>query len=529
MYSYLKQFHRDEGGATATIIALTLTVLIGFAALAIDMSYANSTRTELQVTASAAALAGVQQLEDFNDDSLADNDKWREGAVEYAYRNMALSKHGNILETACGSYTPGGGVTPGTECADVQLGDWDPQCALTAEPHLRSLCFTASTDGAVEHDAVRVYAHRNQTNRNPLGLFLAPVIGLAEQDINVSATAWATAYTGDDCYQRGIIAEEWVDMDGDNTFVDGVCVYGDRGVKYQSDNCFQGGDEDPQPPELCGEPKTAEYGMQVMTCSEECDRGPGEWDEQGGPNPGMDDAQAYGSRDPALAELQALEGFVSAVEAGFFDNTPPGSWGGEYDYEKFADPDNMIGPVVCAESNGCSMPSSGKLVPGTIYDLRNGTADIPQDVHSNVAIIADVITLQSGSTLTNAVLMAKHEVVIDGNIDKVVIASRDLVKLGSDIVVGDPNLVCPENVTVAIYSQGQFTIQSDVTVANTQLITGNSIDTLDLQSNNNYYGVTIQSNGNINLGSDNFFRGCPTGTLDGPKDLIAGLLVRLVD
>ncbi len=43
------------------------------------------------------------------------------------------------------------------------------------------------------------------------------------------------------------------------------------------------------------------------------------------------------------------------------------------------------------------------------------------------------------------------------------------------------------------------------------------------------YGVTIQSNGNINLGSNNFFQGCPTDTLEGPKDLIAGLLVRLVN
>ena len=125
--------------------------------------------------------------------------------------------------------------------------------------------------------------------------------------------------------------------------------------------------------------------------------------------------------------------------------------------------------------------------------------------------------------------MATDEIVIDGNINNVVIASRDLVKLGSNIVVGDPNVNCPDNVTVAIYAQGKFTIQSNTTVANTQLVTGYSVDVLDLQSNNNYYGVTIQSNGNINLGSNNFFRGCPTDTLEGPKDLIAGLLVRLVN
>ncbi len=155
MYSFLRKFHRDEEGATATIIALTLFVLIGFAAAAIDMSYANSTRTELQVTASAAALAGVAQIVDANGDAVADNDDWREGAIEFAYRNMASSKHGNILEATCGTYDPVGGTVNGSsECEDVKVGDWDPDTRT----------FTAWNDGATELDAVRVRAHRSQGN-----------------------------------------------------------------------------------------------------------------------------------------------------------------------------------------------------------------------------------------------------------------------------------------------------------------------------------------------------------------------------
>ncbi len=523
MYSFLRTFYREEDGATAVIIVLSLTVLLGFAAAAIDMSYANATRTELQVTASAAALAGVQQIVDLDpEDGNPDDDEWRKGAVEYAYRNMP--NHGNIVESTCGSYDPVGGVTGSSECNDIKVGNWDPVCALSTLP--RDLCFTAQDDPGfdplnMDLDAVQVLAHRNQENDNPLGLYLAPAIGLAEQEINVSAIAWATAATGDDCYQRGIIAAEWVDMDSTNTYVDGVCIFGDRGVRYQSDNCMQGGYEDDNP-ETCGDPIDGP-GVEVMTCNGDCERGPGAWDEGGGSNLGMEDAQAYGERYPALAEAATLDGFIGAAEAGFFDNTPPGSWGDEYDYEKFADPDNMIGPVV-----EYSMPSTG-LESGKIYDLRGDTVDIPKGDFRDIAIIADTIKLQSDSNLTNAILMATDEIVIDGNINNVVIASRDLVKLGSNIVVGDPNVNCPDNVTVAIYAQGKFTIQSNTTVANTQLVTGYSVDVLDLQSNNNYYGVTIQSNGNINLGSNNFFRGCPTDTLEGPKDLIAGLLVRLVN
>ena len=59
MYLLLREFHCDESGAIAAIVALSLFVLLGFAASAIDLSYANSTRTELQITASSAVLAGV--------------------------------------------------------------------------------------------------------------------------------------------------------------------------------------------------------------------------------------------------------------------------------------------------------------------------------------------------------------------------------------------------------------------------------------------------------------------------------------
>jgi len=98
MNSFLRQFYREEDGTIAAIIAFMLFGILGFAAAAIDMGYANSTRTELQVTASAAALAGVQQIVDADENGVADNDDYRHGAVEFAYRNMTASKHGNVLE-----------------------------------------------------------------------------------------------------------------------------------------------------------------------------------------------------------------------------------------------------------------------------------------------------------------------------------------------------------------------------------------------------------------------------------------------
>ncbi len=164
-----------------------------------------------------------------------------------------------------------------------------------------------------------------------------------------------------------------------------------------------------------------------------------------------------------------------------------------------------------------------------MYDLRGGDADIPVGDWRDIAIWADTVKLQSDSSLANSILIAKDEIVVDGDVRNSVLASGDLLKFGSNIVIGNPDEHCPDDINVAAYSLGKFTIQSNTTVANTQLVTGYSVDVLDLQSNNQYLGVTIQSNGNINLGSNNLFEGCPTETLEGPLSVEDGLIVRLVD
>ena len=55
----VKHFVRDCRGAVLAWVAIWLPVLLGGGALAIDMAYGYWTRDELQVAASAAALASV--------------------------------------------------------------------------------------------------------------------------------------------------------------------------------------------------------------------------------------------------------------------------------------------------------------------------------------------------------------------------------------------------------------------------------------------------------------------------------------
>ncbi len=496
MYSFLRIFRRDEEGAVAIMVAMLLVVLLGFAALAVDMSHGYFTQTQLQVTASAAALAGAGQITDADENGVDDTDQYRRAAVEYAYRNMAQSKHGNIVQSVCGTYNIAAGkVTGGSECLDVKVGNWNPDTRI----------FTAWDAGfapsTMDLDAVRVRTHRSQANGNPLGLYLAPVIGVADMDIDVSAIAWAAGQNALDCYQQGIIANGWVDMDSDNTYTNALCVYGDDGVKYQTGNCFQG------PEEGCGE-GYQDPGTQVMVPDSSL------WDEGGGPNPGMEDAKSYGTKVPKLAEQ--VGDFIDAVDNGFAS----GSWAAEgFNYDEVANP-NVDG---LPET---TMPSDA-LVPYTIYEI-SGTATIPEGDWQNVAIKADIITLKPLSSLTNAILMAANEIALDGNVYDSVLASGNLIKIGSNQVIGGTECDAA-GITVVMYAQGEFSIGSTNQISNTQLVTGYAEKIFNLQSNNTYKGVNIESMGDIALGSNNTYSGCPPGDSMGPQGEISGLIVRLVD
>ena len=53
---------QNRRGVTAVIVAICLVMLIGFAALAIDVGYLYSTRNELQNVADSGALSGAGYL-----------------------------------------------------------------------------------------------------------------------------------------------------------------------------------------------------------------------------------------------------------------------------------------------------------------------------------------------------------------------------------------------------------------------------------------------------------------------------------
>ena len=157
----------NRRGATAIIVAIVLVVLLGVAALAVDIGYLYAAKNELQNAADSAALAGARQLGNIyslltvtqqmaytaeaDDQSLI-----RNTAVDIASQNKAATQ--SILINA----------------AEVEIGQW------------ASGAFTATTN---QPDAVRVTARRDAGTGGTIGTFFARVLGINEASVVADATA----------------------------------------------------------------------------------------------------------------------------------------------------------------------------------------------------------------------------------------------------------------------------------------------------------------------------------------------------
>jgi Flp pilus assembly protein TadG len=202
---------KDEQGATAIIVALVMFVLLGFAALAIDIGHLFVARNELQNAADAAALAGARFL--YNDDGTAVNT----GANQIAY-DAATANHsetGSGLEVAVEVDWTGGNE------GDVQRGHWSFATG-TFTPNASTVPVDLWNVSTEELDAdlnfinaVRVVTRRAGT---PVLSFFATIFG--HQNFQLSADA--VAYIGfagtllpHDVDQPIAICEESILNDGD--------------------------------------------------------------------------------------------------------------------------------------------------------------------------------------------------------------------------------------------------------------------------------------------------------------------------
>ncbi len=159
----IKLISKSQKGAVSVLVALTLPVLVGVGALAVDLAYLHVVRNELQNDADAAALAGARKL-------------YTNGASALNWVSAASTASSAIrLNRAAGD-----------ELSDglVQTGYWDTTQTATG---LQGLPMTPSANDA---PAVQVTVGKSENqNKAPVRTFLASIWGVYAKPVQVTAVA----------------------------------------------------------------------------------------------------------------------------------------------------------------------------------------------------------------------------------------------------------------------------------------------------------------------------------------------------
>jgi hypothetical protein len=147
---------RDRRGATLVLVALSMTVVLGFAAFAADLSQMAAYRSELQRAADAGAHAGAIQLTKTNYDSAAAI------ATSYAAANLVFGR-APIVDA-------------------IEYGSWNNVTSTFTLICSGLTCGSASVKAA---DAMRIVIHGNGST------IFAGILGAFGFSVQTTAVAWA--------------------------------------------------------------------------------------------------------------------------------------------------------------------------------------------------------------------------------------------------------------------------------------------------------------------------------------------------
>ena len=157
-----------QGGNFSIAFALLLPLLIGFAALVVDLGRFWHVRRELQIAADAAALAGARDL----DGTSAGFPLARLATQTYAAHHDA-DKSGLALDLNAGNAAAG----------DIVLGHWDPVARIFAPAG-------AMTEAHLVN-AVKAVGRRTRASGGAVQPFFARILGAADKDLTATAIAVA--------------------------------------------------------------------------------------------------------------------------------------------------------------------------------------------------------------------------------------------------------------------------------------------------------------------------------------------------
>jgi Flp pilus assembly protein TadG len=122
--------NKNNRGQVLVLVAISLVVLLGFAALAIDIGYFYHTKNQLQGAADAAALAGVAELDGTNNTTIIDAAKL--AAVNYANANKAAGIQVQISSDGTNTLSSSNDITVGSWAANAYTPGVTPPPAIMA-------------------------------------------------------------------------------------------------------------------------------------------------------------------------------------------------------------------------------------------------------------------------------------------------------------------------------------------------------------------------------------------------------------
>ena len=167
---------RRQRGVTSVLVAIVLTVILGFLGLAMNIGHSRMVRGQLQNASDSAALAGAREL----DGTAAGVAKARTVAADYAGRHVTDAD-----------------VTVGVDpAADVEVGHWN--FTLPRETAFTPLA--GSTVAQLQQmNAVLVRAGRDSSRGNPLTVWMSGPLGLATMNVTSQAVAVGGGPRNNDC------------------------------------------------------------------------------------------------------------------------------------------------------------------------------------------------------------------------------------------------------------------------------------------------------------------------------------------
>jgi Flp pilus assembly protein TadG len=168
---------KEKKGVTAVLTAILIVMLLGFAALAIDIGYGMVTKNELQNIADSAALAAARRLGTIYqgmtyEEQLAyvvlsgDEALIKNAAIDVASQNKAGGMNNIVIRAE-----------------DIFIGKWSPWSETNTQPN-----------------AVRVIARRDTLENGQIVTFFAKIFGISGRNVTAIATA---AMTGQSTAEPG--------------------------------------------------------------------------------------------------------------------------------------------------------------------------------------------------------------------------------------------------------------------------------------------------------------------------------------